>query len=103
MLPVALAMGGLERLDLVSLGAAIAVAILSTAFPISLEFEALRRMSALAYGITVTMEPAVAALVGAVVLAQVLQPTSLVAIACVTGAAVGVTLSDRRGPIQEPL
>lgn len=101
-LPFALVAGGLERLDLGLLAGALAVAILSTALPLSLEFEALRRMTARAYGIMVTLEPVVAALVGAVVLRQALPPSALVAIACVTAAAIGVTLSDRRGPPQEP-
>ena len=96
-LPFALAAGGLERLDPVLLAGALAVAILSTALPLSLEFEALRRMTARAYGVVVTLEPVVAALVGTVVLGQALPPSALVAIACVTGAAIGVTLSDRRG------
>ncbi len=98
-LPFELAAGGLERLDLGLLAGALAVAVLSTALPLSLEFEALRRMTARAYGIMVTLEPVVAALVGAVVLGQALPPTALAAIACVTGAAIGVTLSDRRGSV----
>ena len=95
-LPFMLAAGGLERVDFGLLAGALAVAILSTALPLSLEFEALRRMTARAYGVTVTLEPVVAALVGALVLGQTLPPTALLAIACVTGAAIGVTLSDRR-------
>ena len=78
------------------LAGALAVAILSTALPLSLEFEALQRMTARAYGIIVTLEPVAAALVGAIVLGQALPPTALLAIACVTVAAIGVTLSDRR-------
>ena len=97
-LPVALTTGGLERLDLGSLAGALAVAVLSTAVPLSLEFEALKRMTARAYGILVTMEPVAAVLVGALILSQALPPTALVAIACITVAAIGVTLSDRRGP-----
>jgi inner membrane transporter RhtA len=96
-LPFALAAGGLERLDLGLLAGALAVAILSTALPLSLEFEALRRMTARAYGVIVTLEPVVATLVGVVILGQVLPPTAFLAIACVTGAATGVTLSDRHG------
>lgn len=101
-LPFVLVAGGLERSDIGLLAGALAVAILSTALPLSLEFEALRRMTALAYGIMVTLEPAVAALVGAVVLGQALPPSAFVAIACVTAAAIGVTLSDRRGPAGAP-
>jgi inner membrane transporter RhtA len=96
-LPFGLVAGGLERLDPGLLAGALAVGILSTALPLSLEFEALTRMTARAYGVMVTLEPVVAALVGAIVLGQALPPAALLAIACVTGAAIGVTLSDRRG------
>jgi inner membrane transporter RhtA len=100
-LPFALVAGGLERLDPALLGGALAVAILSTALPLSLEFEALRRMTARAYGVVVTLEPVVAALVGAIVLGQALPPSAIAAIACVTVAAAGVTLTDRRPPPPE--
>ena len=95
-LPFGLVAGGLERLDPGLLAGALAVGILSTALPLSLEFEALTRMTARAYGVMVTLEPVVAALVGAVVLGQALPPAAVLAIGCVTGAAIGVTLSDRR-------
>jgi inner membrane transporter RhtA len=95
-LPFALAAGGLERLDPALLAGALAVAIFSTALPLSLEFNALQRMTARAYGVIVTLEPVTAALVGALVLGQALPPAALLAIACVTAAAIGVTLTDRR-------
>ena len=94
-LPVELAVGSFGRLDFGLLVAALAVAILSTALPLSLEFEALRRMSARSYGILVTMEPAVAATVGAILLGQAMGPQGVLAVACVTTAALGVTVSDR--------
>jgi inner membrane transporter RhtA len=96
-LPFGLMAASLERLDLGLLAGVMAVAILSTALPYALEFEALRRMTARAYGVMVTLEPVVAALVGAFILGQALPPTAVVAIFCVTAAAIGVTLSDRRG------
>jgi inner membrane transporter RhtA len=95
-LPFAVATGGLHAPDAGVLIGALAVAIFSTALPLSLEFEALKRMTARAYGIIVTLEPVAATLVGAAALGQVLPPTALVAIACVTAAAIGVTLTDRR-------
>jgi len=98
-LPFMLVFGGVERLDLGLLAGALAVAILSTALPLSLEFEALKRMTARAYGVTVTLEPVAAAVVGAFVLGQALLPSAFVAIACVTVAAIGVTLSDRRNRV----
>ncbi len=79
---------------------ALAVAIFSTALPLSLEFEALRRMTARAYGVTVTLEPVAAAIVGAIVLGQALPAAGPLAIACVTIAAIGVTVTDRR--VEQP-
>ncbi len=95
-LPVEVAVGGLGNLDLGLLGAALAVAILSTAMPLTLEFEALKRMTARAYGIIVTMEPAVAGLVGAILLGQAMGVQGLLAIVCVSVAALGVTVTERR-------
>ena len=96
-LPFALAAGGLERLDPALLAGAMVVAILSTALPLSLEFEALKRMTARAYGVMVTLEPVVALLVGALILSQAPPASALLAIACITVAAIGVNLTDRRG------
>ena len=96
-LPFALADGGLQRLEPILLAGALAVAVLSTALPLSLEFEALKRMTARAYGVTVTMEPVAAVVIGAVVLSQALPPAALVSVALVTIAAIGVNLTDRRG------
>ena len=95
-LPVELAVGGLGGLDLGLLAAVLAVAILSTALPLSLEFEALKRMTARSYGIVLTLEPAMAAIVGALLLGQAMGLPGVLAVACVTVAALGVSISDRR-------
>lgn len=95
-LPVEVVAGGLGNLDLELLVGVLAVAILSTAVPLSLEFEALKRMTARTYGILVTLEPAVAAMVGAILLGQAMGLPGFLAVACVTVAALGVTISDRR-------
>jgi inner membrane transporter RhtA len=101
-LPIEVAVGGMSSLDLGLLAAALGVAILSTAVPLSLEFEALKRMTARTYGILVTLEPVVAAMVGALLLGQAMGPEGLLAVACVTVAALGVTLSDRRDARGQP-
>jgi inner membrane transporter RhtA len=75
---------------------ALAVSLLGLVLPTVLEFEALQKMSARTYGILVTLEPAVGAIVGVLCLDQPAGPRMLVAVACVTLAAIGVTLSDRR-------
>ena len=73
----------------------VAVAILSTTIPLSLEFEALKRISAKTYGILISLEPAVAALVGMLLLDELLQLRGLVAVTCVTIAALGVAYFDK--------
>jgi inner membrane transporter RhtA len=80
------------------LGAA-TVAVLSTTIPWSLEFAALRRLSAGAYGVLVTLEPVVAAIVGVLLLGERLAPAALLAVACVTAASLGIALTEggRRG------
>jgi inner membrane transporter RhtA len=95
-LPFELVAGGLQRVNPALLGGALLVAVMSTALPLTLEIEALKRMTARAYGIIVTLEPVAAAIVGALVLGQALPASALVAIACVTVAAIGVTITDRR-------
>lgn len=96
-LPFALGAGGLERLDIALFAGALAVAVFSTSLPLSLEFEALKRMTARAYGVMVTMEPVAAVVVGAVILSQALPPNALLAVALITVAAIGVNITDRRG------
>ena len=80
------------------LAIAFAVAVFSTAIPFSLEFEALKRIPPRVYGVLVAMEPAVAVIVGIVLLDQSLTLRTGLAVALVTTAAVGITLFDGRRP-----
>jgi inner membrane transporter RhtA len=74
------------------------VAVLSTALAYGLELEALRRIPARLFGILMSVEPMVAALVGLVLVAQVLDPPQWVGVAVVTAVSVGATLTARTGP-----
>src|SRR4051794_34506012 len=80
--------------DLLAPGAlaiGLAVACLSSVVPYSLESESLRRMPANVFGVLMSLEPAVAAVAGFVVLGQRLGAPELVAIALVITASIGVT------------
>jgi len=88
-LPVGVAEGGAELLDPVVLGIGLGVAILSSAIPYSLEFEALRRLPAGVFGVLMSLEPAMAALAGFVVLGEVLDARELAAIGLVVVASAG--------------
>ena len=86
--------GALAEPDL--LGSALIVALLSSVLPYSLELEALRRLPEAVFGVLMSLDPAVAALVGFVALGQDLGARELVAIAMVVVASVGAaTLSHR--------
>ena len=90
-LPVGITTGGtgLLRPDLLLIGAAIG--LLSSVIPYTFELEALRRMPARVFGILMSLEPAVAALVGLVILGEVLDSREWTAIGCVVIACLGAT------------
>lgn len=64
------------------------VALLSSVLPYSLELLALRRMDPRVFGILLSLEPAVAALAGLLVLGQTLTPIQLVGMSFVVAASV---------------
>lgn len=88
-LPFGVAEGGADLIDPAVLGMGLGVAILSSAIPYSLEFEALRRLPAAVFGVLMSLEPAMAALAGFVVLGEVLDARELAAIGLVVVASAG--------------
>jgi inner membrane transporter RhtA len=76
--------------------AAFGVAVLSTTIPFSFEFTALRRISARTYGVLVSVEPGVAAIIGALLLGERIGVQGVVAVSCVVAAAIGITIYDGR-------
>jgi inner membrane transporter RhtA len=87
--PVGIADAGGDLLVPGVLAVAVAVAILSSAIPYTLEMEALRRMPAGVFGVMMSIEPAVAALAGFIVLDEGLATRELVAILLVVAASAG--------------
>ncbi|WP_067487557.1 EamA family transporter [Actinomadura hibisca] len=98
MLPVGVAAGGTALLSPELLLIGLGVGVLSSVIPYSLEMEALRRMPARVFGILMSLEPAVAALIGVLLLDEVLSGRQWVAVGCVMAACAGATLGDRRPP-----
>jgi inner membrane transporter RhtA len=74
-----------------------AIAVLSSVLPYSLELIALRRLAAHVFGVLLSVEPAVAALAGLVVLGQHLAALQLLGMACVV-AASGLVMGARSVP-----
>ena len=80
----------------VALGAGVVIALSSSAIPYTLELAALRRLPAATFGVLMSLEPGIAALVGFVALGQVLGLHDIIAIACVILASAGASISARR-------
>jgi inner membrane transporter RhtA len=95
LLPVGLAVAGssLFRIDTLLIGAA--VAVLSSVLPYSLELIALRQVSPRAFSVLLSLDPAVAAVVGLVVLGQHLLARELAGLLLVSGANLGNALTGR--------
>jgi inner membrane transporter RhtA len=73
----------------------VAVGLLSSAIPYSLELIALRRIAPRVFSILMSLEPAVAALVAMLLLAEFLSPVQWSAMACVVIASVGATRTGK--------
>jgi inner membrane transporter RhtA len=89
LVPVGIADAGDELLAPEVLAVGLAVGLLSSAIPYSLELEALRRLPERTFGVLMSLEPAVAALVGLVALGQDLEAVEVLAIALVVVASAG--------------
>jgi inner membrane transporter RhtA len=83
------AVAGSELLDGRAIAIGFAVAMLSSVIPYSFELEALRSLPTGVFGVLMSLEPGVAALVGLVALGQALAAPEALGIALVTVASVG--------------
>ena len=87
--PLGIVDGGTDLLDPKVLAVGIAVGIMSSTIPFSLEIEAMRRLPSSVFGVMMSLEPAVAATVGFVLLSQGMHASEVVAIALVVAASAG--------------
>ncbi|MEO7774275.1 MAG: EamA family transporter [Steroidobacteraceae bacterium] len=92
-LPVGVANSGSALLDPSHLPLALAVAVLSSALPYSLEMYALTRIATRSFGILMSLEPALAAVAGLLVLGEYLSTLQWLAIASVMLASFGSTMT----------
>ncbi|MGW2333097.1 EamA family transporter [Streptomyces sp. NPDC001685] len=88
-LPLGLAESGAKLADPVTIGLGAAVAMLSSVLPYTLELLALRRLPAGTFAILMSLEPAIAATAGFLVLDQALSTAQALAIALVIAASMG--------------
>ncbi|MBV8218800.1 MAG: EamA family transporter [Solirubrobacterales bacterium] len=88
-LPFGVAQGGSQLLEPRSLALGAVVGLLSSAIPYSFEVEALRRIKPSVFGVLMSIEPAMAALAGFIVLGQGLSARTLLGMGLVVIASVG--------------
>ena len=99
MLPIGLAQGGAHLFDARTLALGAAVGMLSSAIPYSFEIEALRRIAPPVFGVLMSIEPAMAAIAGLIVLGQGLSARAIAGIALVVSASIGASRSGREAPV----
>lgn len=99
LLPVGVVSAGASLLDGRVLVVGLGVGLLSSVIPYSLEMESLRRLPTRVFGVLMSTEPVVGALVGLIFLGQLLDVRAVFAIVLVTIAAVGATRSHHTVPI----
>lgn len=95
LVPVGAFTAGSKLLEPEILAKGFGVAMLSSLIAYSLELVALRRISASVFGVLLSLEPAVAALAGLIVLDQTLGPVQLVGMALVVAASAIIMGSKR--------
>ena len=96
--PVGVAHAGAALLSPMVLAVGLGVAAISSAIPISLEMVALKRLPREAFGIMISMEPAVAALLALLLLDEHLSGWQWLAIGLVMAASMGSALTARQSP-----
>jgi inner membrane transporter RhtA len=94
--PPGIALSGRALLVPATLGQGLAVAVLSSALPYTLEMIALRRLATKTFGILMSLEPAIAALTGLVLLHERLTAGQWLAILAIIAASAGVVGSERQ-------
>jgi inner membrane transporter RhtA len=96
-LPLGIVESGPKLTDPTTIALGAAVALLSSVLPYTLELLALRRLPASTFAILMSLEPALAATAGFLILSQTLKPTEALAIALVIVASMGAVRTQMGG------
>lgn len=102
LLPIGVVTAGPRLLDGHVLLIGLGVGLLSAVIPYSLEMEALRTIPTRLFGVLMSTEPAVGALVGLILLLQILNPRAVAAIVLIMAASIGATRSSREPAVPPP-
>jgi len=95
--PFGVADSGTALLQPWVLVAGLGVALLSSVIPYTVDLEALRKIPPRVFGILMSLEPAMAALIGFIVLQESLHWSQWIAVLCVVAASAGATRGAQPG------
>ena len=95
--------GGTHLLHPAVLAVGLAVGLLSSVIPYSIELAALRRISPGVFGVLMSLEPAAAAIAGAIILSQGLTLREVIGMTLVSGASFGAALTSAPAVEDDPL
>ena len=96
LLPVGIFSGSISRLEPKFLAAGLGIAILSSAIPYTVELEALKKIPIRVFGVLLSLEPALAAVAGLIILQEQISDRAIVAIVLVTLASLGSSLKAEK-------
>lgn len=100
--PIGIHEGGVALLESKVILVGIAVGVLGSAIPFSLDIAAMRRLPSSVFGVMMSLEPAIAAAVGFLFLSQGLSAVEILAIGLVVAASAGALRSTSVPPPLEP-
>jgi len=96
LLPIGLYNNASALIDTQYWDKAITIAVLATAIPYALDLKALQHLNKTSYGTLSSLSPALAALVGFILLGEKITLLQTVALVCIMLASVGVTMWEAR-------
>ena len=96
LLPLGILSGDLTRLEPKFLAAGLGIATLSSAIPYTFELEALKKLPVRVFGVLMSLEPAIATVLGFIILQERLEFRAIVAVALVTLASIGASALENR-------
>ena len=102
MLPIGLANAGAALFSLQLLPTALAVALLSSAFPYTLEMYALPRVPPKTFGTLMSVEPAISAVAGLAILGEQLSVRQWAGLGAIVLTSVGTTMTATQGAEPAP-
>ena len=100
LLPLGILTQDFTQLEPRFLAAGLGVAILSSAIPYTFELEALKKLPVRVFGVLLSLEPAIATVLGFVILQERLELRAIVAVVLVTLASIGASAFEKRQSVK---